>query len=57
MSLTDKQRAVHWQDLAQESHYHTAVTIRDILQEGNVDDATTGLEELIDALSRSERRA
>jgi len=57
MSLTDKQRAVHWQELAQESHYHTAVAIRDVLQEGNVDDATTGLEELIDALSRSERRA
>ncbi len=57
MSLTDKQRAVHWQELAQESHYHTAVAIRDVLQEGNVDDAATGLEELIDALSRSERRA
>jgi hypothetical protein len=57
MSLTDKQRAVYWQELAQESHYHTAVAIRDVLQEGNVDDATTGLEELIDALSRSERRA
>ena len=57
MSLTDKQRAVHWQELAQESHYHTAVAIRDVLQEGNVDDAATGLEQLIDALSRSERRA
>jgi len=57
MSLTDKKRAEHWQELAQESHYHTAVAIRDVLQEGNMDDATTGLEELIDALSRSERRA
>jgi len=57
MSLTDKQRAVHWQELVQESHYHTAVAIRDALQEGNVDDATAGLTELIDALSRSERRA
>ena len=57
MSLTDKQRAVHWQELAQESHYHTAIAIRDVLQEGNVDDAATGLEQLIDALSRSERRA
>ena len=57
MSLTDKQHAVHWQELAQESHYHTAVAIRDVLQEGKVDDATAGLEELIDALSRSERRA
>ena len=41
MSLTDKQRAVHWQELAQESHYHTAVAIRDVLQEGNVNAATT----------------
>ena len=57
MSLTDKKRALHWQELAQESHYHTAVAIRDVLQAGNMDDATTGLEELIDALSRSERRA
>ena len=57
MSLTDKKRALHWQELAQESHYHTAVAIRDVLQEGNMDDATAGLEELIDALSRSERRA
>ena len=57
MSRTDKKRAVHWQELAQESHYHTAVAIRDVLQEGKVDDATAGLEELIDALSRSDRRA
>ena len=57
MSLIDKQRAAHWQALAQESHYHTAVAIREVLQEGNMDDATAGLEELIDALSRSERRA
>ena len=57
MSCTDKKRAAHWQELAQESHYHTAVAIRDVLQEGKVDDATAGLEELIDALSRSDRRA
>ena len=57
MSRMDKKRTAHWQELAQESHYHTAVAIRDVLQEGNVDDASAGLEELIDALSRSDRRA
>jgi len=57
MSRIDKKRAAHWQELAQESHYHTAIAIRDVLQEGKVDDATAGLEELIDALSRSDRRA
>ncbi len=46
-----------WELLALTSHYHTAVAIRDALQEGNVDDASQGLEELIDALSRSEERA
>ena len=46
-----------WQELATTSHYQTAVAIRNALQEGNVDDATTGLEELIDALSRSDERA
>ena len=57
MSRIDKKRAAHWQELAQESHYHTAIAIRDVLQEGKVDDATAGLEELIDALSRSDRWA
>lgn len=46
-----------WQSLASESHYQTAVHIRDVLQEGNVADAQQGLEELITALSRSEKRA
>jgi hypothetical protein len=41
-----------WQELATTSHYQTAVAVRNALREGNVDDATTGLEELIDALSR-----
>jgi hypothetical protein len=46
-----------WGKLAFASHYHTAVAIREALREGNVDDATVGLEELIDALSRSDERA
>lgn len=50
-------KTVDWQELATTSHYQTAVAIRNALREGNVDDATTGLEELIDALSRSDERA
>ncbi len=50
-------KTVEWQELATTSHYHTAIAIRDALWEGNVDEATTGIEELIDALSRSEERA
>ena len=46
-----------WEELAITSHYNTAVAIRDALQKGRVDDASVGLEELIDALSRSEKRA
>ena len=50
-------KTVDWQELATTSHYQTAVAIRNALQEGNVDDAAIGLEELIDALSRSDARA
>ena len=46
-----------WEELAITSHYNTAVAIRDALRKGHVDDASVGLEELIDALSRSEKRA
>ena len=46
-----------WEELAITSHYNTAVAIRDALGKGHVDDAGVGLEELIDALSRSEKRA
>ena len=46
-----------WKELAITSHYNTAVAIRDALRKGHVDDAGVGLEELIDALSRSEKRA
>jgi prophage DNA circulation protein len=46
-----------WQDLATTSHYQTAVAVRDALRSGSVQEAAQGIEELIDALSRSERRA
>jgi len=47
----------NWQALATTSHYQTAVAIRDALQLGDAQDARQGIEELIDALSRSEKRA
>ena len=46
-----------WEQLAFTSHYHTAVAIHETLQTGDVEDAMAGLEELIDALSKSEERA
>jgi hypothetical protein len=46
-----------WQELATTSPYQTAVAVREALREGDVQEATQGLEELIDALSRSDRRA
>ena len=46
-----------WQQLATESTYQTAVAIQRELARGNVQEASAGLEELIDAVARSERRA
>lgn len=48
---------MNWQELTTESHYRAAVEIKHALQEGDVPAATTGIEELINALGRSERRA
>jgi NAD-specific glutamate dehydrogenase len=50
------QQSIDWEGLALTSHYDTAVAIRDALQEGNVAEATQGLEELINALSGSDER-
>jgi hypothetical protein len=47
----------NWQELATTSHYQAAVAVRDALRGGAVQEAAQGLEGLIDALSRSERRA
>ena len=46
-----------WQELASTSHFQTAEAIKRELMAGHVDEATTGIEELIEALGRSERRA
>lgn len=46
-----------WTKLAAASHYQTATAIRHELEQQNIEEATRGLEELIDALGRSEKRA
>ncbi len=46
-----------WQRLSSTSHYQTAVAIRQALQEGDLAGAAVGIEELIEALSRSDKRA
>ena len=46
-----------WQQLAVESHYRTAVGVKEALQGGDLDGALRGIDELIDAMSRSDRRA
>ena len=48
---------MNWHELATTSHYQTAIAVKHALQDGDKDDAMQGLEELIDALSRSDRRA
>jgi hypothetical protein len=46
-----------WQELATISHYQTAVAVCEALKRGEKDNAMQGLEELIDALTRADRRA
>lgn len=46
-----------WLELATTSHYQTAAAIKQQLLKGNVEEATVGMEELIEALSRSDKRA
>jgi hypothetical protein len=46
-----------WQHLAVESHYRTAVGVKEALEAGDHDEARRGIDELIDAMSRSDRRA
>ncbi len=48
---------MQWDVLAASSHFQASVAIRDELAAGHLDEAAVGLEELIEALSRSERRA
>src|SRR5262245_40322522 len=49
--------SVDWQELAFSSHYQTAVAVDEALRRGDVASAQDGLEELIEALARSEKRA
>jgi hypothetical protein len=48
---------MNWQELSVNSHYQTAVAVQEALQSGNFQEADYGIRELIEALSRSERRA
>lgn len=47
----------NWQSLSAGSQYRTALAIRQALQDGDQVDAAAGLEALIDAMSRSDKRA
>ena len=46
-----------WDWLAVCSHYQTAVTVQTLLKTGKSMEATAGLESLIEAMGRTERRA
>jgi hypothetical protein len=46
-----------WATEAANSHYRTAVAVRQEMRAGNLVEADAGIAELIDALARSERRA
>ena len=48
---------MNWKELAITSHYQTAVAIKNELKQGHIEDSSIGIEELINALSRSEKRA
>jgi hypothetical protein len=49
--------AIDWELLAATSHSQTAVAIREKLQQQDYGEAMHGLEELIDALARADKRA
>jgi hypothetical protein len=48
---------MNWQTLSTASPYRTAVAIKQEIEEGRIEEAANGLKELIEALSRSEKRA
>lgn len=48
---------MNWHDLATTSHYQTAVAVKHALHAADTNNAMQGIEELIDALARSDRRA
>ena len=47
---------MNWKEFAIRSHYQTAIAIKQELVKGAVEEAKTGIEELIEALGRSEQR-
>jgi len=48
---------MNWQLLAATSHYQTAVAVGQALEQGDTSQAREGIQELVDALSRAEKRA
>ena len=48
---------MNWQELSATSHYQTAIEIEEEMEKGNIQEASAGLKELIEALQRSEKRA
>lgn len=48
---------MNWRELAMSSQYETAKAIKQELISGNAEEATIGIEELIESLSRSDKRA
>ena len=48
---------MNWQELSSASHYKTAMAVKNEIASGNLPEAVIGIEELIQALSRSEKRA
>jgi hypothetical protein len=46
-----------WRQTAFESHYLTAVGVKEALEAGDIHEALRGIDELIDAMRRSEQRA
>jgi Domain of unknown function DUF29 len=46
-----------WHELSTTSHYQTAVAVEEALDRQDYADAKAGIQELIDALARSEKRA
>ena len=46
-----------WQKIAVEPHYLTAVGVKEALEAGDIHAALQGIDELIDAMRRSEQRA
>lgn len=51
------QTRTNWEELATASHYQTAIAIQNCLQSGNLSEAKTGIQFLVEAMGRSEKQA